>query len=395
MKYKGLSAEEAKKLLDQYGLNEISDAGKKTAWMILYRQVKNNFIVYLLFFATVASFLVDKDITAYTILAVIILVIFSGFIQEYKAEEAVESLKKMVMPISMLIRDDVEKEISSKEIVPGDIIILRTGEKIPADCVILEQKELLVNEAVLTGESKEISKAIAVDIKKYDESNQLFAGSFIINGKCIASVVHTGMNTRFGKIAGMISTAEKILPLQEKVNRITKYMALIGGTTAICTGLIILVNGEISRELLIDVLILTIAISVSAFPEGFPVVLITTLSVGVFKMAKKNAIVNRMSIIETLGETTVICSDKTGTITKGEMTVKKIYCLEKTYDISGVGFEADGDIYLGEKKLTQPMIKIYIYLYKQRRFVMMRLLSESEMKKVIIPAVSRPKPLCW
>jgi Ca2+-transporting ATPase len=351
IKKQGLSEKKAKELLGVYGYNELTETDKKTALSILLRQVKNNFIVYLLFAAMVISFFVGKDITAYTILAVILAVVFSGFIQEYKAEEALESLKKMVVPMSLVLRDGKEKEIDSKEIVPGDILILRSGKKVPADCLVLEENELMANEAVMTGESKEVAKEVPIDFTKYKDENLLFAGSFVVNGKCIAKVIHTGMNTRFGKIAGMISSAEKQLPLQDKVNKIAKYMAIVGATMAFCTAGLILLNSEISKELMIEVLILAVAISVSAFPEGFPVVLITTLSVGAYKMAKKNAIVSRISIIETLGETTVICSDKTGTITKGEMTVKKIYCDNKDYDVSGIGFSSEGDIVFKGKNI--------------------------------------------
>jgi len=299
----------------------------------------------------IISFFVGKTFTAYTILAIILLIIIIGFIQEYKAEKAIESLKKMVMPVSIVIRDGIEKEIPSKEIVPRDILILRNGEKIPADCIILEEKELLVNESVLTGESKEIKKSAVGNAKEYKEVNTLFAGSFIVNGKSIAKVMHTGMNTKFGKIAEMISITEKELPLQKKVNKIAKFMAVIAVTVAILTGFIALLNSQFSKASIIEVLILTIAISVSAFPEGFPVVLITALSRGVYRMAKKNAIVNRMSIIETLGETTVICSDKTGTITKGEMTVRKIFTDNRIFEVTGVGYEGEGGFLLNKRKV--------------------------------------------
>lgn len=350
MRHKGLTKIQAKELLESYGYNEIEDPGKKTALKILLSQVRSNFIVYLLLAATVMSFIVGKDLTAYTILAVIGVVIFSGFIQEYRAEEAVAKLKEMVAAVSLVIRDSREKEIETRELVPGDIVVLRTGEKVPADCHILEAHELMLNESVLTGESREVAKEAAVDPEAHDDASSLFAGSFVVSGKAVARVVHTGMNTRFGKIASMISSAEKELPLRQKINQITKYMALVGVVMAVATGLVMLYYEEVSSKLLIEVLILTIAISVSAFPEGFPVVLVTTLSVGAYKMAQKNAIVNRMSIIETLGETTVICSDKTGTITKGEMTIKKIFAAGKVYDISGVGYDDSGDFRVKGKK---------------------------------------------
>lgn len=351
--FKGLTQKQAKKELEEYGYNELKEILKISPLKILLRQIKNNFVVYLLFAAMIISFFVGKSVTAYTILAVIILVVSMGFFQEYKAEKAIAALKKMIMPISIVIRDGEEIEISSREIVPGDIIILRTGEKIPADCFILEAKELRVNEAVLTGESQEIKKFELKSEKDYKKENQIFMGTLIVNGRCIAKVLHTGMNTEFGKIAGMISTAEKELPLQKKVNSITKYMVSIALIVSILTGFVMLIrNTPLSYALFIDVLIVVIALSVSAFPEGFPVVLMSTLASGAYRMAQKNAIVNRMSIIETLGETTVICSDKTGTITKGEMTIKKILCDNKVFEITGAGYEATGDFLLNSKKIN-------------------------------------------
>ncbi len=352
MEKRGLTSIEAKKRLQNYGFNEIKESLVISPIKILFRQVKKNYIIYLLFIAVILSFIVGKSITAYTILIIILLLIFTGFIQEYRAEKAIKSLRGMLTPVSIVIRDGKEKEILSNEIVPGDIILLRNGEKVPADCILIEEKELLIDESILTGESREIKKIIAKNEKDYSEKNVLFMGTFVINGKCLAKVVHTGMNTEFGNIASMISTAEKELPLQNKVNKISKYMAITAIVFSILTGLFMIMVSPPSENLLIDALILMIALMVSAFPEGFPVVLITALAVGTHKMAKKNAIVNRMSIIETLGETTVICSDKTGTITKGEMTVSKIFADNHLIDVTGAGYEGKGDFLLNNKKIN-------------------------------------------
>ena len=352
MKFTGLTTHDAKKNLDLFGFNEIKDINKKSWIEILFRQVKSNFIVYLLVIAMSLSFIVGKGVTGYTILAVILLVVGLGFIQEYKAEKAISALKGMITPISIVIRDGKEKEILSKEIVPGDILILRAGEKIPADGIILEQNGLLINESILTGESKEVKKIEVKNEDKCDDENKTYMGSFVVNGKCIVKVTHTGMNTKFGKIAGLISETEKELPLQKKINNITKYIAIAGAFFATVAGVLVLLNAPIiDKNLIIEVLILVIAVAVSAFPEGFPVVLISTLSYGSYRMAKNNAIVNRMSIIETLGETTVICSDKTGTITKGEMTVKKIYTNDKYVLVSGVGYDKKGEFLVDNKPI--------------------------------------------
>ncbi len=352
MEERGLSEKEAKERLEKNGLNELRDLNKKSALNILLHQIKNNFIMYLLIFAMVLSFAVQKTLTAYVILIVILVVIITGFLQEYKAEKAVQALKGMLMPVSIVIREGKQKEVSSKELVPGDVILLRTGEKIPADCIIIEQKNLLINESIITGESKEVSKELAKNEKDYGDKNLLFMGSFIVDGKCLARIIHTGMNTKFGKIAGLISTAEKELPLQIKLNKIAKRLAIFGISFAILTGvLMILRTPGFNKDILFDALIIVIAMAVASFPEGFPVVLITSLSNGAYRMAKKNAIVNRMSIIETLGETTVICSDKTGTITKGEMTVKKLFADGRVYEISGTGYVGHGEFTLNNKKI--------------------------------------------
>ncbi|MBM3232921.1 cation-transporting P-type ATPase [Candidatus Pacearchaeota archaeon] len=339
---RGLTEKEAREKLKLYGYNEIRDTSLSSPLKILFRQIKKNFIIYLLAVAALLSFFIGKSVTSYTILGIIILVVTIGFIQEYRAEKVIKSLKQMIVPVSIIIREGKEMEIVSREIVPGDIIILRSGERVPADCAILEQKELLVNESILTGESREVSKYVSKDEKNISDESMLFMGSFVISGKCTAKALHTGMNTKFGQIAGMIATAEKKLPLQDKVNSISRYMVAVAIVFSFLTGIFMLLSQPYSNELLLSAAILVIALSVSAFPEGFPVVLITALSYGAYKMAKKNAIVNRMSIIETLGESTVICSDKTGTITKGEMTASKIFYDCKKIEVSGTGYNGTG-----------------------------------------------------
>lgn len=340
----GLTNNEAQNLLKEFGPNEIQEINKGSFFGILIRQIRKNFIIYLLAATAIASLLLGKEFTALIIFVVIGIVIVTGFIQEYKAEKAISELKKMIMPISRVIRDGKEDEIPSSEIVPGDILILRTGEKIPADCVVIDETNLKANESILTGEATDIRKTAASGNSPKDE-NLIFMGTFIIDGKCQAKVIHTGMNTKFGKIAGMISTADKRLPLQDKVNNISKYMVVVSLTAATLTGIVLFYRADaITPDVIASILIIVIALAVSSFPEGFPVVLITTLAAGVNRMAKQNAIVNRMSIIETLGETSVICSDKTGTLTKGEMTVRKIYVDGETLDVGGVGYEAKGEI---------------------------------------------------
>lgn len=352
--YQGLPFAEVAEKIKQFGYNEIVDIHKTSPLKILLRQLKNNFIFYLLVISSVLSFLVGKPTTGFTIVAVILLVTGVGFVQEYKSELAINSLKQMIMPLSFVFRNGKKQEIPSREIVPGDILILSNGEKIPADCTILEEHDLRVNESALTGESKEIKKKEHV-VGSLSDDTSLFMGTYIVNGRCVAQVVQTGMKTRFGNIAGMISLAEKELPLQLKVNEISKYMAIVAITVSFLTGLVMFFRiGEVSWPILSTIIVTVIALAVSAFPEGLPVVLVATLATGVSRMAKKNAIVNRMSVVETLGETTVICADKTGTLTKGEMTVRFIYTGSDLYEVEGIGYTAKGN-FLKDKTLVEPL----------------------------------------
>ncbi len=342
--HQGLSKKEAEEKRKIYGFNEIEDVSKLSPAKIILRTIKGNVVIYLLAVAVLLSFIVGKSITAYATLAIIIIVIATTFMQEYRAERAVVALKGLVIPISIVIREGREQKVVSREIVPGDIIVLRGGERVPADCVLIEERGILADESVLTGESKEVAKRAGKNDKDIDKGTMLFMGSFIVNGRGVARVIHTGMNTQFGKIAGMISRTEKELPLQKKVNAISKYMIIAGISVAIFTGLLMALRLEsINYDSLLEIVILVIAVAIASFPEGFPVVLTTALSVGAYRMAHRNAIVNRMSIIETLGEATVICSDKTGTITKGEMTVKKVFLDNTLFEVTGAGYSADGE----------------------------------------------------
>ncbi len=341
----GLTSQEAQRRLSEVGLNEIHEVQKSSFLRVLFRQVEKNVVVYLLVFTAILTFFLGETLTGYVICSVIGIVVITGFIQEYKAEKALNALRSMITPVSRVIRDSKEQEIPSSQIVPDDILILRTGERIPADCIVLDESNLKANEAILTGESNDITKTSASSVPTASEESTLYMGSFVVSGHCKAQVVKTGMKTKFGNIAGMISTAEKNLPLQDKVNKVSRYMIYIGLSASILTGLILFYRADaITLPTTISILIVMIALAVSSFPEAFPVVLTTTLAYGANRMAKQNAIINRMSIIETLGETTVICSDKTGTITKGEMTARKIYQNGVFFDVSGVGYDSTGAI---------------------------------------------------
>jgi len=348
-----LSTTQAKELLQTHGYNVLKETKKRSLWKILRWQIKWNFMIYFMVFAAILSFAVAKTTTAYAILWVIFAIVLVWFFQEFKAENAVNALKNMLESFSTVIRDGKEKQISSKELVPGDIVLLETWEKIPADCLVLEAKDLMLNEAILTWESKEISK-VSVDNSKLDNNadSLVFMWTYIVNGRVVVQVIKTWMHTEFGKIASMISAAEKELPLQKKVNRLVKFMATIAVVVSVLAGIIIFLNLEAwTTEHIVEILLISIALMISAFPEWLPVVLISTLAWWAYKMAKKKAIVNRMSIIETLWETTVICSDKTWTITKWEMTVKEIITFENDFEVTGIWYETKWDFILDNQKI--------------------------------------------
>lgn len=365
MKYEGLSSKEARKRLSKYGLNILSEANKISALKILLSQVKGNFVVFLMLAGALISFFVGEVITFYVIILVISLVISLGFLQEYKAEKSITALKQMLMPLTVVVRDGKEKQLDSSLLVPGDIIILRTGEKVPADALVLEASDMQINEAVLTGEAHPVYKKGTKNSHSRKSENKVFMGTHILDGKCVAQVLHTGMNTEFGKIAGMIDSSEKDLPLQGKVNKIAKYMSVVAIVIAVSVGFLTIYRSpQVTTEVILETLVLVIAISVSAFPEGFPMVLISTLASGASRMAKKNAILNRMSIIETLGEVTVVCTDKTGTITKGEMTAKKLWFDNKLFTISGTGYNTHGSFLYQNSKVNIGRYAAFEFLAK-------------------------------
>ena len=356
MKITGLSQKEAKERLKKYGPNLISEKKSVSPLLLILRQFKNNYLIYLLSIAALLSFLVGKSVTAWTILTVVFLVFITAFIQEYRAEKAVLALKNMILPFSLVVRGGKETRISSADIVPGDIIILRTGERVPADGRVLKENELRVDEAILTGESQEVKKT-ALEKNGSDPEGKIFMGTFVVSGKCQVEVTHTGMSTEFGKIARMISRTEKAMPLQIKINKIVKRMSFIAIVAGLLTGVLLIYRQPIlDYPALIEIAVVVIAIIVSAFPEGFPVVLTSTLASGAYRMAKENAILNRMSTIETLGETTIICSDKTGTITAGEMTVKEIFWGGKSYLVEGAGYNKEGKVLSGKGDLESEIV---------------------------------------
>jgi len=319
----GLTSKEAEKLLKIYGPNEIREEKKFTLLKSFLSQF-NNFLILLLIAAALVSFFIGETLDALFILAIVILNAFFGLYQEYQAEKSLSSLKKMTKTMVRVFRDGKEEEIDSRYLVPGDIVFLEEGTKIPADGQVIETYNLEVNEAMLTGESMPV-------VKNLSEANLLYAGTIVSRGRGLMKVTTTGSNTRFGQIAKTLSGIKEVkTPLQKKLEVFTKQLGIIG----IIASFIVFLLSFIKEKNTVESFILAVSLAVAAVPEGLPAVMTIILSIGVERMAKKKTIVRKLNAIETMGSLTLIATDKTGTLTTNQMRVKKIWVDEKEYDIS-------------------------------------------------------------
>ncbi len=340
----GLTSEEARERLKQYGSNKLAEEEKISKIKIFLHQFTSP-LIYILLVATVVTFLLKEYIDTTVIAVVVIINAIIGYIQEFKAEESVRALKKMVVPKARVLRNGKEKEIHSEELVPGDIVLLASGVKVPADLRLVKTLELRVEEAMLTGESIPAEK-MAASIKEDnltpgDQRNMAFMGTIIVSGRAKGIVVETGSGTILGNIAKEVRriVATKA-PLQKKIERFAKVIGLI----ALVASVLLFTVGLMVGESVKDMFMTAVAATVATIPEGLPIVVTVAMATGVARMARQNAIVRKLHAAETLGSTTVICSDKTGTLTKNEMTVKLIYDGEHTYEITGSGYEPAGEI---------------------------------------------------
>jgi Ca2+-transporting ATPase len=359
----GLSRQEAQERIEKFGYNELREERRKTAFDIFLKQFKDIFIILLLaatFFSALIGYyelsaghaegFMEAFADTIVITAIVILVAITGFIQEYRAERALEALKKLAAPRARVLRDGKETIIDSREVVPGDILVLETGDHIPADARILESIEIKTNEAVLTGESTPVNK----EVTRTDEEapisermNMVFTATHVVNGRGKAIVTHTGMGTEFGKIAEMVQTAEQIeTPLKRKLDAFAGKLAKV--VVAVCVIIFLLEAFEVATqshfnlEGFIQAFMSAISLAISAVPEGLPAVVTIALALGAREFVKRNAIVRRLSSVESLGAVTVICSDKTGTITKGEMTTRQVWIGDQLIEVTGTGYEPKG-----------------------------------------------------
>jgi P-type Ca2+ transporter type 2C len=335
---KGLRSEEAKKRLLQ-GKNTIIHARKISKLKILFSQFSSP-LVWILLTAMIVSFVFKELVDFYVILGIVIVNALLGFFQEYKAEKAIDHLKKLLSLHATVIRDGHEQKINAEDLVVGDIILIETGDKVPADCRIIENIHLQTQEASLTGESQPISKQVKKIIGKKtigDRTNMLFASTIVTNGRGKAVVVRTGMQTEIGKVAHLLQETKTVLtPLQKKLGKLGKILAVL----VVIVAVVVFGVGVFTGKPRFEMFLAAIALAVAAIPEGLPAVVTVSLALGVQRMAKKHALVRKLPSVETLGACTVICADKTGTLTHNQMTVKKLYVNHKVISVPGSGYDA-------------------------------------------------------
>ncbi len=342
----GLSGEEALRRLSLFGPNELQATRRISVFSLFLEQFKNVLIIILLI-ATALSAILGHGTEAVAICVIVLFAVLLGFVQEYRAERAIEALKKMAAPTATVLRDGEEVELPAEQLVPGDVVLLGAGDKIPADVRLLETFNLQIEESALTGESVPVDKHarhIAGDgLPLGDSGNMGFAGTVVTYGRGRAVVVATGMNTEFGKIAKMLQTVQSgRTPLQENLDKVGHLL----GRIACAIVAIIVALGLFRGQPFTEMLIFGIALAVAVVPEALPAVVTISLALSVQKMVKRHALMRRLPAVETLGSTSIICSDKTGTLTKDEMTVCTVSVAGETFAVSGVGYEPEGQFTL-------------------------------------------------
>ncbi|MGB9627149.1 MAG: cation-translocating P-type ATPase [Thermodesulfobacteriota bacterium] len=346
--HRGLTEDEVKRPLEKYGYNELRKEEGVSAATLFFNQFKN-FLIIILLIAIGLSAVVGEMIDAVIIGIIVFFCSVLGFIQEYRAERALEALKKMLTPTITAIRGGEEKEVSSKELVPGDILLLESGDRIPADSRLIETRSLQCDEAPLTGESIPVEKDVKPlrdEIRLSDRRNMVFTGTIVTYGRGKAVVTATGMGTEFGKIAEEVAAVKtEKTPLEKRTEEIGKVLGLIAlSIFLIRIGVSLVWDIEkVNFQFVIDIVMFGVALAVAAVPEALPAIVTGALAIGMHQMAKRKALIRKMPAVETLGCTTVICSDKTGTLTKGEMTIRKVFTGGKWIEVTGVGYTPEGD----------------------------------------------------
>ncbi len=365
----GLTSDEAKKRLEQYGPNQLKESPRPTFLHMLWEQL-NNFVVILLIIASVISALLGDYVEAAAIMAIVVLNAVLGIVQERRAEEALAALKKLAAPDAQVIRDGHRKTVPSYELVPGDIVFLEAGNFIPADIRLLEAVNLRVEEASLTGESLPVQKNAATvldqNIPLGDRKNTAFMGTVVSYGRGRGVVTSTGMRTQLGLIATMLQSVEtEETPLQRRLDQLGKSLSIGSLILVAIVFIVALINYTQINELftgplvylkeyaaeITEVFIIAVSLAIAAVPEGLPAVVTISLALGMREMIKRHALIRKLASVETLGSATVICSDKTGTLTQNEMTVTRLWVDERFFEITGTGYIPRGDFLMDGKSI--------------------------------------------
>ena len=338
----GVGGADAARLLLEHGPNELAATRGVPAWRLLLEQLKNVLILILLA-AVALSAVLGHAAEAVVVTVIVLFAVVLGFVQEYRAERAIEALRELAAPTATVVRDGEEREVAAREVVPGDLVVLAAGDKVPADARLTEAVNLQVDEAALTGESMPVEKAttalVAEEIAVGDRTNSVFAGTNVTYGRGRALVVATGMATEFGRIADLLQSIEPAkTPLQLNLDRVAGLLARAGlAVVVIVVGL-----GLLRDEPFVEMLLFGTALAVAVVPEALPAVVTISLTLAAQRMARRNALIRRLPATETLGSVTVIGSDKTGTLTKDEMTVRKLLAAGELIEVSGAGYAPEG-----------------------------------------------------
>ncbi len=348
---RGLSAEEAQKRLVAFGPNQLAAQKRVSPWRLLLAQCQNVLIIILLL-AVLLSAVLGHGVEALAIGIIVLFAVLLGFVQEYRAERAIEALRKMAAPTAKVVRDGEEVEIAAQAVVPGDIIVLAAGDRIPADARLTESINLQADEASLTGESvptkKQIEAITGENVAVGDRSNMVHAGTIVTYGRGRAVVTATGMQTEFGKIAKLLQSVESnVTPLQESLDRMGHTLA----KAALVIVVIISGIGIWRGQPVLEMVIFGVALAVAVVPEALPAVVTISLAIGVQRMVKRHALIRRLPAVETLGSTSVICTDKTGTLTKDEMTIREAYVGGVSFSVEGLGYEPHGTFSSGGSRV--------------------------------------------
>jgi Ca2+-transporting ATPase len=357
----GLTGTEAARRLLEHGPNELQAAHRVSPWVLLLEQFKNILILILLVAAGLSA-LLGHGVEAIAITIIVLFAVGLGFVQEYRAERAIEALRQMAAPTATVLRDGEEVELPARDLVPGDLVLLRAGDKVPADGRLIEAVNLQIEEAALTGESVPVEKHTAPlangELAVGDRKNMAYAGTAATYGRGRAVVVATGMHTEFGQIAQLLQTVETgKTPLQQNLDKVGHALA----RAALVVVLLIVALGLFRGQPLLEMFIFGIALAVAVVPEALPAVVTISLAIGVQRMVKRNALIRRLPAVETLGSVSVIGSDKTGTLTKDEMTVRKIFVAGQMLEVSGAGYSPHGAFSLNGSTV-EPSVPLMLLL---------------------------------